>query len=67
MIPFETSDWENITREEHKGETGTSYWRTKQYAGLRVRVVDYSANYKADHWCSKGHVVFVWKENLYRT
>lgn len=58
MIPFETSDWENITREEHKGETGTSYWRTKQYAGLRVRVVDYSANYKADHWCSKGHVVF---------
>lgn len=58
MIPFETTDWKNITREEHKGETGTSYWRTKHYAGLRVRLVDYSAGYKADHWCGKGHVVF---------
>ena len=58
MIPFELSDWSALPKTEHKGETGTSFWRTKEYKGLRVRLVEYSAGYKADHWCSKGHVVF---------
>ena len=58
MIPFQLTDWESLEATEHKGETGTSFWRTKQYENLRVRLVEYSAGYKADHWCSKGHVVF---------
>ncbi|MCZ8216832.1 MAG: DHCW motif cupin fold protein, partial [Cyclobacteriaceae bacterium] len=41
-----------------KGQTGTSFWQTVQFEGLRIRIVEYSANYKADHWCEKGHVVY---------
>jgi hypothetical protein len=56
-IPFRSIDWSIIPKTEHKGETGTSFWQTMQFPGLRIRIVEYSAGYKADHWCSKGHVV----------
>jgi mannose-6-phosphate isomerase class I len=56
-IPFTTIDWEQVARTEHKGETGTAWWQTKQFVGLRIRVVEYSPGYLADHWCSKGHIV----------
>ena len=35
----------------------SSYWRTQTFGGIRVRMVEYSPGYLADHWCSKGHVV----------
>ena len=57
-IPFQTFDWAVIPRTEHRGETGIAYWQTVQFPGLRVRIVEYSAGYKADHWCAKGHVVY---------
>jgi len=57
-IPFRTIDWSNIPKTEHKGETGTSFWQTLQFEGLRVRMVEYSAGYLADHWCQKGHIVY---------
>lgn len=57
-IPFHTIDWTGIERVEHKGETGTSYWQTIQLEGLRIRIVEYSENYLADHWCQKGHIVY---------
>lgn len=56
-IPFHTIDWANIPKTEHKGETGTAFWQTVQYGGFRIRVVEYSAGYLADHWCQKGHIV----------
>jgi quercetin dioxygenase-like cupin family protein len=56
-FPFETIDWSAIPREEHKGEAGMAYWQTKMMNNVRVRKVEYSAGYKADHWCSKGHVL----------
>lgn len=56
-ILFSTIDWSAIERVEHKGETGTSYWQTIQLEGLRIRIVEYSAGYLADHWCQKGHIV----------
>jgi hypothetical protein len=56
-IPFQTIDWSSIEKTEHKGETGTSFWQTIQYDGLRVRIVEYSKGYLADHWCQKGHIV----------
>jgi hypothetical protein len=56
-IPFQIFDWAAIPKEEHKGKTGTSYWQTLLFEGLRIRVVEYSAGYIADHWCQKGHVV----------
>ena len=58
-IPFQTIDWQNVPRTEHKGITGTAYWQTIQFGGLRIRVVEYSKNYLADHWCQKGHIVYV--------
>jgi hypothetical protein len=57
-IPFQTTDWEAIPVTEHPGETGFALWRTLQYGDLRIRMVEYSNNYKADHWCEKGHLIF---------
>jgi len=57
MIPFQTIDWTAVEKTEHKGETGTAYWQTLQFDGLRIRIVEYSENYLADHWCQKGHIV----------
>jgi len=56
-IPFQTIDWTIIPKIEHKGETGTSIWQTIQFPGLRIRIVEYSKGYLADHWCQKGHIV----------
>jgi hypothetical protein len=56
-IPYHAIDWSLVPRTEHKGETGTSFWRTRQFGGLRIRIVEYSAGYLADHWCQKGHIV----------
>lgn len=57
-IPFGTTDWSGVEPSEHKGERGTAYWRTRQFGDIRVRMVDYTAGYLADHWCTKGHVLF---------
>jgi quercetin dioxygenase-like cupin family protein len=57
-IPFGTTDWASVERTEHKGESGIAYWRTRHFGDVRVRMVEYSAGYLADHWCSKGHVLF---------
>lgn len=56
-IPFQTIDWTNIPKIEYKGEEGIAIWQTMQFPGLRVRLVEYSAGYLADHWCRKGHIV----------
>lgn len=58
-IPYETIDWSRAAREEHPGETGTAVWRTARAGEIRVRIVEYSPGYRADHWCSKGHVILV--------
>ena len=57
-IPFMTLDWATVKKIEHKGETGTSFWQTLQFDGLRIHVVEYSKDYLADHWCQKGHIVY---------
>ena len=57
-IPFGTTDWNKVERTEHDGTTGTAYWRTREFGGIRVRVVEYSPGYMADHWCRKGHILF---------
>lgn len=56
-IPFGTTDWSRISVTEHAGETGVAYWQTQNFGGIRVRMVNYSAGYLADHWCVKGHVL----------
>lgn len=63
-IPFQTTEWAKIPVTEHAGETGVAFWRTQQYGGLRIRMVEYSANYKADHWCALGHILLCLKGTL---
>jgi len=57
-IPFQTTDWSALEPTTHAGTTGTARWRTKHHGPMRLRLVEYSAGYSADHWCEKGHVLF---------
>jgi hypothetical protein len=56
-IPFGVTDWSRIEPTEHKGERGTAFWRTQQFGPIRVRSVEYTPGYLADHWCLKGHIL----------
>jgi hypothetical protein len=56
-IPFSTVSWEAVEATEHPGDVGIARWRTRQYGDVRVRMVDYSPGYVADHWCAKGHIL----------
>jgi hypothetical protein len=56
-IPFGVTDWHEVAPSTHPGETGVAVWRTRHFGSLRVRMVEYSANYRADHWCEKGHIL----------
>ncbi len=64
-IPFGTTDWSQVEPEEHKGETGIATWRTRQFGDIRVRMVTYSPGYRADHWCSKGHILLCLEGELH--
>jgi hypothetical protein len=57
-IPFGTTDWSAVAPTSHKGEVGMATWRTRQFGDIRVRLVEYSPGYLADHWCEKGHILF---------
>ena len=63
-IPFQNIRWDKVPKTEHKGETGVAYWQSMQYEGLRVRLVEYSPYYIADHWCQKGHFIYCVKGSL---
>ncbi len=56
-VPFGTTDWSTIEPSVHAGETGTARWRTRQIGAIRVRMVEYTPGYLADHWCRKGHIL----------
>jgi quercetin dioxygenase-like cupin family protein len=62
-IPFGTTDWGSVPVTTHKGDTGIATWRTRHFGpsenAIRVRMVDYSPGYSADHWCEKGHILLV--------
>ncbi len=56
-ISFRVTDWSAVEKTVHPGETGSAFWQTIQHPGLRVRIVEYTPGYLADHWCTKGHIV----------
>ena len=58
-VPFGVTDWSRVSPTRHPGETGFALWRTLELGNIRVRMVEYSADYLADHWCSRGHVLLV--------
>ena len=64
-IAFGTTDWSDVEATEHKGERGSAFWRTRQFGATRVRMVDYSPGYLADHWCTKGHILLCLEGELH--
>jgi quercetin dioxygenase-like cupin family protein len=64
-IPFQITDWELIPATVHSGTQGVAQWRTKNHGPIRVRMVDYSPGYVADHWCEKGHILLCLEGELY--
>ena len=63
-IPFGTTDWSAVAPTEHPGERGKATWRTREFGPIRVRMVEYSPGYLADHWCRKGHILLVLEGEL---
>ena len=64
-IPFGITDWSKIAPTEHKGDTGVATWRMQQFDTIRVRMVEYSPGYLADHWCEKGHILLCLEGELH--
>jgi len=64
-IPYGLSDWSQIEPTQHAGQTGTATWRTQQFDNIRVRMVEYSPGYLADHWCTKGHILLCLEGELH--
>ncbi|MCF4128857.1 DHCW motif cupin fold protein [Methylobacterium sp. SyP6R] len=58
-LPFTVVDWSAVPASEHSGEVGSALWRTFQIGDIRVRMVEYSPGYIADHWCDRGHILLV--------
>ena len=63
-LPFTKVDWDSLPGTEHKGDPGTALWRTLHNGDVRMRVVEYSPGYVADHWCDRGHVIYVLQGEL---
>ena len=63
-LPFTVTDWSQVPTTEHPGETGKAIWRTFEVGDLRVRMVEYTPGYLADHWCDRGHVLYVLEGEL---
>jgi quercetin dioxygenase-like cupin family protein len=64
-IPFGTTDWSAIPRTEHSALAGKAFWRTQIFGDVRVRMVEYTAGYVSDHWCSKGHILLCLEGELH--
>ena len=56
-IKFQIVNWNLIETIKHAGDAGDGFWKTIHFDGLRIRIVEYSKGYLADHWCKKGHIV----------
>lgn len=63
-LPFTLTDWDKVEPVVYPGETGEAIWRTLDIGDIRVRVVEYSAGYLADHWCDRGHILYVLEGEL---
>lgn len=58
-VPYALIDWQNVESAEVKGITGNAFWKTKKFNDLRIRIIEKSPGYRADHYCKKGHVIYV--------
>jgi quercetin dioxygenase-like cupin family protein len=62
--PFTVTNWKEVATTDHPGEAGHAQWRTLNIEDVRVRLVEYSAGYRADHWCDRGHILYVLEGEL---
>ncbi len=62
--PFTTTDWATVPTTEHAGVAGVAQWQTVEIGDARVRMVEYSPGYVADHWCRRGHILLVLEGEL---
>jgi hypothetical protein len=58
-LPFTVTDWSSVTSTVHAGERGEAIWRTLEVGDIRIWQVEYSPGYLADHWCDRGHILYV--------
>jgi hypothetical protein len=65
VLPFTVTNWNEVATTRHPGESGEALWRSFNAGELRVRIVEYSAGYLADHWCDRGHVLYVLEGDLH--
>ena len=63
-VPFTRTDWAQVPATVHPGASGTAAWRTVEMGNLRVRMVEYTPGYVADHWCTRGHALLVLEGEL---
>ncbi len=63
-VPFTVTDWTKLSSVGIRGERGKAVSKELNQGSARVRLVDYSADYKSDHWCTKGHIVLVLEGDL---
>jgi quercetin dioxygenase-like cupin family protein len=63
--PFGTTDWSRVEATEKDGEAGCAYRRTRTFGDVRVRMVEYTPGYRADHWCTKGHILLCLEGELH--
>ena len=54
-LPFGVLDWSGVEKTVHAGDSGEATWRTRNFGDVRLRMVEYSPGYVANHWCRKGH------------
>ena len=66
-IPFINIDWNTQPSIETKGDSGAAVTKEAKLGNIRLRRIDFSPNYSADHWCSKGHIVTVLEGSLTTT
>jgi hypothetical protein len=64
-LPFTVTNWADVPATRHAGDTGEALWRSFNVGDLRVRLVEYSPGYLADHWCDRGHVLYVLEGELH--
>ncbi len=64
-MPLTIADFEAVAAERTRGERGFAGSRAIERNDIRVRMVEYSPGYLADHWCTRGHVALVVKGELF--
>jgi len=58
-MPEAVTDWSRISVVSVPGVSAVAMARTRQLGDVTLRVIEYAPGYLADHWCSKGHVIYV--------